>query len=131
MMLFFVVASSYCSANNLDLTPEAETGRGPVDFKISSGNHGRLLVEVKLSTSSRLLSGYTTQLELYKKGKAVERINCPEVGRTARKPAIDVSAAGLKSTQYTSSPRSANGRAFLPHPQGASRIGPWKVHQVL
>jgi hypothetical protein len=72
-MLLFVVASSYCSANNLDLTPEAETGRGPVDFKISAGGHGRFLVEVKLSTSSRLLSGYTTQLELYKKGEAVER----------------------------------------------------------
>jgi hypothetical protein len=72
-MLFFAVASSYCSANNLDLTPEAETGRGPVDFKISSGHDGRFLVEVKLSTNSRIVHGYTTQLELYRKGESVER----------------------------------------------------------
>lgn len=72
-MLFFVVASSYCRANNLDLTPEAETGRGPVDFKISSGYDGRYLVEIKLSTNSKIFQGYATQLELYKKGEGLTK----------------------------------------------------------
>jgi hypothetical protein len=30
--LFFAVAYSYCKANNLDLTPEADTGNGPSRF---------------------------------------------------------------------------------------------------
>lgn len=63
-MLFYMIASVYCKINNLDITPEAETGRGPVDFKVSSGFSDRVLVEVKLSSNPGLLHGYTTQLEL-------------------------------------------------------------------
>lgn len=65
-MIFFAAAHSYCKANNLDITPEAETGTGPVDFKVASGYHGRVLVEIKLSTNSKLVRGYTRQLEAYK-----------------------------------------------------------------
>lgn len=68
-LLFFAIASSYCRANNLDLTPEAETGRGPVDFKISQGHAHRFLVEIKLSTNPKLVPGFSTQLELYKQGE--------------------------------------------------------------
>ena len=57
--LFYMVALSYCEANNLDITPEAETGRGPVDFKFSNALDGRILVELKLSRNSQYLSGYT------------------------------------------------------------------------
>ena len=64
--LFFTVAYSYCKANNLDVTPEADAGNGPVDFKFSSGFNARVLVEIKLSTNS-LLHGYEKQLEIYKK----------------------------------------------------------------
>lgn len=64
--LFFAVAYSYCKANNLDVTPEADAGNGPVDFKFSSGFNTRVLVEIKLSTNS-LLHGYEKQLEIYKK----------------------------------------------------------------
>ncbi len=64
--LFFAVAYSYCKANNLDITPEADTGNGPVDFKVASGFTGRVLVEIKLSTNSKLVRGYTRQLETYK-----------------------------------------------------------------
>ena len=63
---FFAVADAYCKANNLDLTPEADTGNGPVDFKVSSGFNGRVLVEIKLSRNSKLVNGYTRQLETYK-----------------------------------------------------------------
>ena len=64
--LFFAVASSYCKANDLDITPEADTGNGPVDFKVASGFMGRVLVEIKLSSNGKLVPGYTRQLETYK-----------------------------------------------------------------
>ena len=54
--LFFAVAYAYCKANNLDVTPEAETGNGPVDFKVSQGFRGRVLVEIKLSTNGKLVA---------------------------------------------------------------------------
>lgn len=64
-MIFFAVADAYCHANNLDVTPEAETGAGPVDFKFSRGYAIRIIVEIKHSNSSRLITGYTNQLETY------------------------------------------------------------------
>lgn len=67
--LFYAIASSYCSANNLDITPEADTGRGRVDFKISAGFSARLLVELKLSSNARLVHGYEMQLQLYKRAE--------------------------------------------------------------
>ena len=67
--LFFAVAHAYCKANDLDLTPEADTGNGPVDFKVSRGFSGRVLVEIKLSRNSKLINGYTRQLEAYKQAE--------------------------------------------------------------
>ena len=67
--LFYVVADAYCTANNLDLTPEADTGNGPVDFKMSQGYSGRVLVEIKLSKNGKLVAGYTRQLAAYKKAE--------------------------------------------------------------
>jgi hypothetical protein len=65
-MVFFAIADTYCKANNLDVTPEADTGAGPVDFKFSAGYSVRILVEIKLSTNPKLIHGYTRQLEAYK-----------------------------------------------------------------
>ncbi|TON44481.1 hypothetical protein CGH57_21710, partial [Vibrio parahaemolyticus] len=48
--LLFAVAYSYCKANNLDLSPEADSGNGPVDFKLSQGFDSKVVVEIKLST---------------------------------------------------------------------------------
>lgn len=67
--LFFAVAHSYCKANDLDLTPEAETGNGPVDFKVSAGFSGRAVVEIKLSRNPKLVDGYTKQLDAYKRAE--------------------------------------------------------------
>lgn len=64
--LFFAVAYAYCKANNLDITPEADTGNGPVDFKFATGFTGRVLVEIKLSTNSKVVAGLSKQLERYK-----------------------------------------------------------------
>jgi hypothetical protein len=71
--LFFAIAYAYCKANNLDITPEADTGNGPVDFKVSSGFIGRVLVEIKLSTNTKVVSGYTRQLETYKGAEETTR----------------------------------------------------------
>jgi hypothetical protein len=63
--LFFAAAYAYCTANDLDITPEADTGNGPVDFKVSVGMTRRTLVEIKLSTNSAVVSGYEKQLIKY------------------------------------------------------------------
>jgi hypothetical protein len=65
--LLFAVAYSYCKANNLDLTPEADAGNGPVDFKVSQGFDRKIVIEIKLSTNGKALHGYERQLEIYKK----------------------------------------------------------------
>ena len=64
-LLFFIVADSYCKANNVDITPEADTGAGPVDFKFSKSYDSRALVEVKLSKNPKLVAGYERQLDAY------------------------------------------------------------------
>lgn len=64
-LLFFGIADSYCVANNLDISREPETGRGPADFKLSRGHRERVIVEVKLSTNAKYLDGLTAQLPTY------------------------------------------------------------------
>lgn len=68
-LLFFAVATVMCAVNNVDISPETNSGGGPVDFKFSTGFHGRLVVEMKLS-KGKVEHGYKTQLELYKKAAA-------------------------------------------------------------
>ena len=60
---FFVIATTYCEANNVDISPEADAGAGPVDFKLSQGFRNRVLVEVKLSSNQRLLHGFDLDRE--------------------------------------------------------------------
>ena len=92
--LFYITALSYCQANNLDITPEAETGRGPVDFKFSQGILGRILVEIKLSKNGKLLQGYNKQLEIY---------NAAENSFASRYVIIDVGGLGTKLKQVEAS----------------------------
>ena len=70
--LFFGIANAYCSANNLDLSPETNSGRGSVDFKISAGFHNRVVVETKLSSNRRLEHGFSRQLVEYQKAEQTE-----------------------------------------------------------
>lgn len=67
--IFYGIADSYCKANNIDLNPETNAGPGPVDFKFSSGYALRALVEVKYSSNSHLIKGYTKQLPTYTKAQ--------------------------------------------------------------
>lgn len=72
-LLFFGIACAYCYANNLDLSPEADAGRGPVDFKISMGASIKVLVEVKLTSNNQLTHGYEKQLPIYQKAEKSQR----------------------------------------------------------
>jgi len=83
---FFAVAEVYCKANNLDVSPETDSGGGPVDFKFSSGYAAKVVVELKLSTG-RVVHGYETQLEVYKSAAGTNR---------ARYVIIDVGGMGKK-----------------------------------
>lgn len=64
-LLFYAIADKYCQDNNLDMTREANGGRGPVDFKFSRGYTGRALVEIKLSSNTHLVHGFESQLPTY------------------------------------------------------------------
>jgi hypothetical protein len=68
-LLFFTVADIYCASNNLDLSRESNAGRGPVDFKVSRGYGAKINVEVKYSSNSKLIDGYTKQLEIYNRAE--------------------------------------------------------------
>jgi hypothetical protein len=70
-LLFFASADAYCRANGLDLSPESDAGRGPVDFKISKGSI-KVVVEIKLSSHKRLVACFEEQLEIYKDAEAAQ-----------------------------------------------------------
>ena len=70
--LFYAIADSYCQANDVDLTREPNAGNGPVDFKLSTGYKGRILVEIKKSVNPGLLHGFAVQLDAYQKSEATE-----------------------------------------------------------
>jgi hypothetical protein len=72
-LLFYGVADAYCRANNIDLTRECNAGRGPVDFKLSHGAQGRVLVEVKLTSNAQLRHGIEKQLPIYMKQEKTQK----------------------------------------------------------
>ncbi|WP_073973280.1 hypothetical protein [Erythrobacter donghaensis] len=71
-LLFFAIADAFCKANNIDISPEANMGGGPVDFKFSAGYKCRVVVEMKRSTGT-VKSGYEKQLEIYKAAAQTNR----------------------------------------------------------
>jgi hypothetical protein len=64
-LIYFALADCFCMANNVDVSPEANMGGGPIDFKFSKGYNARILVEMKRS-SGTVVHGYEKQLEIYK-----------------------------------------------------------------
>lgn len=84
--LFYSVAYAYCKANGFDITPEADTGNGPVDFKFSNGQHPRILVELKLSKND-VQHGHDVQLPTYVRAEKADRAHyvVVDVGRLGRK----------------------------------------------
>lgn len=72
--LFFGIANSYCEAYNFDISPEANSGRGPVDFKFSKGYFNKILVEIKLTSNTRLMHGFEKQLKEYGKSEKTDKL---------------------------------------------------------
>lgn len=70
--LFYGIADSYCTSNDLDISPESNAGSGPVDFKFSRGSKTRVNVEVKYSRNPNLVHGYTKQLPQYDKAEKAQ-----------------------------------------------------------
>lgn len=68
---FLCVAESYCEANDLDISPESDAGRGPVDFKMSHGLD-KTIVEIKLTSNPSLVHGFEVQIEEYAKAEKTE-----------------------------------------------------------
>ncbi|WP_027142930.1 hypothetical protein [Mesorhizobium sp. WSM3626] len=64
-LIYFAMSDCFCEANDIDISPEANMGGGPIDFKYSKGYHARVLVEMKRS-SGTVVHGYEKQLEIYK-----------------------------------------------------------------
>lgn len=60
-------------ASESDVTPEANDGRGPVDFKISEGSADKTLVEFKLASNSQLKRNLEKQAEVYQKASDARR----------------------------------------------------------
>jgi Ni,Fe-hydrogenase maturation factor len=67
--IFLSVAYSYCKANDIDINPEMDTGRGNVDFKFSKGFSRKIVVEIKHSYNQNIIDGFAEQLQLYKKSE--------------------------------------------------------------
>ncbi len=71
--VFHGFAMSYIYANNLDISCEPDEGRGQLDFKVSRGID-KTLIELKLSSNSQYLHGYTTQLIEYGKAENTQSL---------------------------------------------------------
>jgi hypothetical protein len=64
-VLFRVAVEDFAAAHGVDLSREVETGRGPVDFKLSNGAVARLLIEMKRVSSSAFWDGLRNQVPVY------------------------------------------------------------------
>ena len=71
--LIYSAVSASCKMDNIDLSPETDSGNGPVDMKFSHGFDKKIVVEIKLSSNGRALHGYEKQLEIYKQSDSTNR----------------------------------------------------------
>lgn len=58
------VAYRFCKEMGFDISPETDSGRGPVDFKISKGID-KTVIEIKLTSNPKCVHGYEIQIEEY------------------------------------------------------------------
>jgi hypothetical protein len=57
-------------ATSSDVSAEVNDGRGPADFKISSGSNDKTIVEFKLASNSKLKRNLQEQVDIYKKASS-------------------------------------------------------------
>lgn len=87
--LFYGIAFAYCKANDLDISPETNAGRGSVDFKFSHGARVKVVVEVKLTSNQDLSHGLEVQVEEYARAEQTDQrvylvIDVDKTGAAAR-----------------------------------------------
>lgn len=71
-LLLLGIIKHYCKANDIDITREANIGRGPVDFKVSKGYFLRTLIEIKLARNTKFWNGLQKQLPKYLEAEDIE-----------------------------------------------------------
>lgn len=64
-LVFLGMAQQYLRLFDVELDREVELGRGPVDFKVSSGSTIRLLIELKKAHNGKFWNGLSAQLPSY------------------------------------------------------------------
>jgi hypothetical protein len=69
---FDLAMVGYCKTNDIDLTPESNAGRGPVDFKFSRGWSRRALVEIKLANNTKYWDGLLKQTPQYMRSEGIQ-----------------------------------------------------------
>ena len=67
-ILIYAVAHMFCEKFNWDFSPETDSGRGPVDFKVSRGTD-KTVIEVKLTSNRDCVHGLEIQIEEYAKAE--------------------------------------------------------------
>jgi hypothetical protein len=66
--LFLYIAEPLCKERDIDVSPESDKRRGPVDFKLSRGSEN-ITVEMKLTSNPNLTKGFKIQLPIYAKAE--------------------------------------------------------------
>jgi len=64
-ILFGFYLEIYLKGFDLDISPEVDTGRGSLDFKISCGKKYKVVIEFKMDFNNNLTKGIEYQLPLY------------------------------------------------------------------
>lgn len=70
--LYFYISLSFCEANDIKISPECDSGVGPVDFNFSKGFVSNVNVEVKFADNPNLESGYLHQLKAYNEAESTD-----------------------------------------------------------
>ena len=71
-LVFLGMAQHYLRLFNVEIDREVDLGRGPVDFKASSGTAMRVLIEAKKAHNGKFWHGIQTQLPSYLKSDDCE-----------------------------------------------------------
>lgn len=88
-LLFLGVAQPYLRQFNVELDREVELGRGPVDFKASSGSTARLLIEIRKLHNGKFWNGLRHQLLSYLKSDDATHGWFIAIQYRDNKPALD------------------------------------------
>jgi hypothetical protein len=109
-LLFLGIIKHYCKANDIDVSPEPNIGRGPVDFKVSHGYSFRALIELKLARNTKFWNGLKKQLPTYMEAEKVKHgyfviVICSDTDidrlKDIRKAIRDVTTTGLVIQYFT------------------------------